>query len=86
MEPAAVLVAAFEVEIGEASGYSGSAAQQRQLARAGLEPDVEDVHFLAERRAAAIAHFGPGGTRASASWRVPGIGAFAREQFDDLAG
>ena len=52
LEPAAVLVAAFEVHVGR-PGQLGPDRQHRLVARPGVEPDVEDVHLALERRAAA---------------------------------
>ncbi len=52
MEPAAVLVAAFGVEVGGAVEF-GLEVEDGVPACAGLEPDVEDVHLFAELVAAA---------------------------------
>ena len=37
-----------------ARAYPGSSSEHREVARAGLEPDVEDVHLFPELRAAAV--------------------------------
>ena len=47
-----MLVAAFEVDVGRPRQL-GPDRQHRLVARAGVEPDVEDVHLALERRAAA---------------------------------
>ena len=67
LEPAAVLVAAFGVEVG-GEVQLGFDVEDGVPAGAGLEPDVEDVHLFAELCVAA----GAGGVRragaSAASW------------------
>ncbi len=54
-------------------------------AGAGLEPDVEDVHFLAELgRLPQVAH-GCLRARARPGVRVPGVGGLPAEELDDAA-
>ena len=52
LEPAAMLVAAFEIDVGRPRQLV-TERQHRLMARAGVEPHVEDVPFAFERRAAA---------------------------------
>ncbi len=52
LEPAAVLVAAFEVDV-RRPGQLGSHRQHRLMARPRIEPDVEDVHLALEAGIAA---------------------------------
>ena len=54
MEPAAVLVAAFEIDIGR-PGQAVAAVEHGEMAGAGIEPDVEDVGFLGNSVDAAFA-------------------------------
>ena len=54
VEPAAVLVGALEIEV-SGCAQPGAPLEHRGVAHAGVEPDVEDVALLAERRAAAAA-------------------------------
>ena len=49
----------------------------------GLEPDVEDVHLLAEVVAAAGGTGSSGGQQGSDMVRIPGVGAFLMEELDD---
>ena len=76
-----MLVAAFGVEIG------GPVQLRLDIehgvpGRAGLEPDVEDVHLLAEGGVAAGAG-GAGGENRDGFVDVPGVGAFALEEGDE---
>src|SRR4051812_35085389 len=80
MEPSAMLVAAFRVEVG-GPGKSGLLAEHGGMARARLEPHVDDVHFLLERRCAAVRTLRSFGNDGRSLFCVPGIGAFPREQF-----
>src|SRR5277367_1359718 len=53
VEPAAVLIAAFQVEIrGPCEAVRSS--QHGQMAGSGIEPDVQDVGLFAELNAAAL--------------------------------
>src|SRR5215813_701205 len=78
-----MLVAAFEIEIGNRRilGFSGA---EREVARSRLEPDVEDVHFLFERRAAAVRALCPGHEHIGFR-RVPAVGSLGGEELLDLA-
>ena len=82
MEPAAVLVAAFGVEVGGGVEF-GLEVEDGVPACAGLEPDVEDVHLFAEFFVAAG---GTGvflGQKGGGFVGVPGVGAFFFEEVDD---
>ena len=78
MEPAALLVATFEVEIG-GSFEAGFGVEDGAPACAGIEPDIEDVGFLAEVVAAASGAFGSGGEQRVWGVLMPGFGSFAEE-------
>src|SRR5256885_2170977 len=52
LEPSAMLVVPFDVEI-RGPRQLRTLLQHRELRAAGVEPDVEDVALLAERRIAA---------------------------------
>ncbi len=69
-------ICGFQLRIGLADG---------EPAGAGVEPDVENVGFLAEFRAAAVGAGGAGGQQVGHVGGVPGLGALALEQIDDLA-
>ncbi len=81
VEPAAVLVSALGVEVGGEVEF-GLEVEDGVPACAGLEPDVEDVHLLAELFVAAGAGcaFGQEG---GCVVDVPGVGAFFFEEIDD---
>src|SRR3989475_4369148 len=87
MEPAAVLVGAFQVEIGRPPFLSGRLAQRledRRVAHPGLEPHVQDVPLLVEVPAAAL--------RAGCAWRQqfsglpfePDVRAVLLDQLGDM--
>ena len=84
MEPSAVLVAAFEIEIG-GPGQAGFVAEHGGVAASGLEPDIQNVRLFCELRIAALGAFGSGRDQGVGLRCVPGVGAAAREQFDHLA-
>ena len=81
VEPAAVLVAAFGVEVGGGVEF-GFDVEDGVPACAGLEPDVEDVHLFAELGVAAGAG-GACGEEGGGVVGVPGVGAFFVEEVDD---
>ncbi len=81
VEPAAVLVSAFGVEVG-GEVKLGFYFEDAVPACSGLEPDVEDVHLFAELSAAAGAG-GAGGQEGGHVVDVPGISAFFAEEIDD---
>src|ERR1035438_1633078 len=94
MEPAAVLVAAFEIEAlravsvleGFIGGFKvGIGLANREPACAGVEPDVENVGFLAEGLASAM-HTGSVDRQQGGGIRgVPGLDAFAFKEVNDGA-
>ncbi len=82
MEPAAILIAAFDVEIG-GPGQSFVSFEHGQMARSGIEPDVENVGLFAEARAAA---FGARRLRADQFFGgalVPDVGRVFGEELHD---
>ena len=85
VEPAAMLVAAFEVQIG-GPGQAGFVAEHGSVAAIRTRTTRREcpspcVNFVS----AALGALRPGWDEASACVRVPGVGAAAREQFDHLA-
>src|SRR5713226_5556729 len=80
MEPAAILIGAFEINVGGPLG----ALQHGEIRRAGIEPHIQNVVFLAPLRRP---------TRAPRACRqqflrtvfVPGVGAFFFKPFHDIA-
>ena len=87
LEPAAVLIAAFEVDVSRPRQFR-THRQHRLVTRAGVEPDIEDVHLALER---AVTAFRAGQARRHEFLGrpfVPGVRAVALEDrggaFDDL--
>ncbi len=74
MEPSAVLVAAFEIQIG-GPGQVRLVTKDSGVARSRLEPHVENVGFLFKLRAAAVRTFVPVRKNRIRLRRVPRIGA-----------
>ena len=54
LEPASVLVAALKVEVSRPAKLR-TLLQNRSVGAAGIEPNIENIHFLAELIAAAFA-------------------------------
>ena len=76
LEPAAVLVRPFEVEVGGPG--AAAVAEGEGVGAAAFEPDVDDVHDLfVVGRVAAFAEEAGGGAA------IPGVGAFGAEGVDD---
>src|SRR5262245_30124493 len=87
LEPAAVLVAALEVELGRPVQL-GPRLEDGRVAAAGVEPHVEDVGLLAEALAAARCAAGPRRQELPRRARVPFVAALAltedrRDVLDD---
>ena len=87
VEPAAILVRAFEVHVRGPGQFRVGRARRiehRQMRRAGIEPDVENVVFLAPARGAAMRSACPAEAvpRACAE---PGVGAFLSKPAEDVA-
>ncbi len=82
VEPAAMLVAAFGVEVGGSVEF-GLDVEDGVPACSGLKPDVEDVHLFAELGAAAVKAGGSGRQESGDIVLVPGVGAFAMEELHD---
>ena len=76
LEPAPVLVAALEVEVGGPA--IADCLHGKAVRAAALEPDVDNVHYLLEFVRIAIRP-----QEAARRAAVPGIGAFALEGADD---
>src|ERR1035438_2740470 len=78
MEPAAILIAAFNVEIrGPSQIVSGG--EHCQVARSGIEPDVQDVGFLAELGAAALGAGHAGRQQFGCGALIPDVGGVLGE-------
>src|SRR5262249_50569990 len=79
-EPAAILIRAFEVDVGGPL----SAFEYRKVRGAGVEPDIENVVLLAPFHRAARA-FRSSGQKLFRRMRVPGVGAFLFEPLHHVA-
>ena len=80
LEPATVLIGAFKVNI----GGPFSAVKNGEIRRAGIEPNVENVVFLAPFSGSA-GTLGAGGEQFFGSVLEPGVGAFFFEPFQNIA-
>src|SRR6266481_7079052 len=80
VEPAAILIGAFEIDVGGPLG----ALQNGEIRRTGVKPDVENVVFLAPFCGAAGAGCA-GGEQFFRGVLIPGVGAFLFEPFHDVA-
>ena len=76
LEPAAMLVAAFEVDV-RRPGQLRPHRQHRLVARTRIEPDVEDVHLALEVVPPQVGQVRPGGHELLDRPLVPGVGAVA---------
>ena len=82
VEPAAVLIAAFEVHI-RRPGKAEALIEHGQVTRTGIEPHVENVGLFAEFGATAFGASGPGGQQFGGGALIPDVGAvFAEERHD----
>ena len=79
VEPAAVLVAALEVDVA-GPGQVRARAQHHRVRRARVEPDVEDVALLVELGAGAARAGEARGQQLLRLARVPGVGALLLEE------
>src|SRR5581483_7572399 len=82
MEPAAVLVASFQIEIGR-PWQIGAAPEHGEVAGAGIEPHIENVGLFAKQRSAALAAPGSGGNQLACLALVPYIGRMLAEKVYD---
>src|SRR5215212_1185426 len=73
-----MLVVAFDVDVA-GPGQLRAALQHGDVRAAGVEPDVEDVGLLAERRAAAFRAGAAGADEVLGRMLVPGVGALFAE-------
>src|SRR5207248_6713041 len=84
VEPAAVLVAALEVELDRnAEVRPFPRLAHRGPGRSGIEPDVEDVGLLLELRPAALLAVRARGQQLADGPLEPGVGAFLLEDGGD---
>src|SRR5439155_11718084 len=83
MEPSAVLVAAFEIEISR-EGQVRFLAKDGGIARAGLEPDIDDVGFFPEFCSAALGALAAN-RKPIGFWRIPRVRAGAGKELDHSA-
>src|SRR5205823_4381712 len=81
--PAAVLVCAFEINVGW-PGQIRLMAEHGNVAGAGFEPDVDNIGLLTEFRSPTLTALGARGERLGFG-RVPGIGAEAPEELNHFA-
>ena len=84
VEPAAVLVGAFDIEVG-GEALLGVADKDGVPADAGVEPDIEDVGLFAEFGAGAVRALCSGEENLLGGFRVPGFDAFGFKERDDRA-
>ena len=88
LEPAAILVGAFQIHVG-GPGKIGRGRIRRiehgQMRRAGIEPDVENVGFLAPAGLAAFRAARARGKQFFRRVRVPGVRAFFLEKGQHVA-
>ena len=82
MEPAAVLIAAFEIHVGR-PGKAEALVEDGEVARTGIEPDVENVVLLAEGAAAALGAGVARGQEFGGRALIPDVGAVLAEEGDD---
>ena len=82
MEPAAILVAAFQVHVGGPRQF-GIVPEHGEMARPGVEPDVEDVVFFAELRRRRILRSRAGRHQFGGGALVPDVGGVLGEELDD---
>src|SRR5579883_1666338 len=82
MEPAAVLISAFQIHI-RRPGQLVLRIENRQMARARIEPDVQDVGFLAETSCAAFCALMAGTDQLGCRFCVPDIGRGKTKLADD---
>src|ERR1700682_4039908 len=78
MEPAAMLVVPFEIDLARPVEL-GALAQHGDVRAAGVEPDVEDVALFPERRAAALRAALSGLEEVLRRPLVPGVGTLVQE-------
>jgi hypothetical protein len=83
VEPAAILVAAFEVHVGR-PGEVVFLGQDGEVAGAGIEPDIEDVALLLKFGAAAVGAGVAGAEEFLGGAFVPDVGGVFAEQVDDV--
>ena len=82
MEPAAILIAAFHVKIRGPRQIVGR-GEHGQMARSGIEPDVQDIGFLAELRAAALGAGYAGRQQFGRGALVPDVGGVLGKELHD---
>src|ERR1700679_3101711 len=82
MEPAAVLIAAFEIHVGRPC-KTEALIEHGEMTRTGIEPYVQDVGLFAEFAAAAFGACGPGGQQLGGGALIPDVGAILAEKRDD---
>src|SRR5581483_2047842 len=83
MKPAAVLIAAFEIHVG-AAAEARIGLDHGRMAHAGVEPDVQDIFFLGELRAAAAGALESRGRKLGRRADKPGVRPFALEDRGDV--
>ena len=79
MEPAAVLIAAFDVHIRGPGQFVGG-GEHGQVARAGIEPDIQNVGFLAELGGAALGASHAGRQQFGGGALIPDVGGVFGEK------
>ena len=82
MEPAAVLIAAFDVHI-RGPGQLVGGGEHGQMARAGIEPDIQDVGFLTELGGAAFGASHAGRQQLGGGALIPDVSGVLGEEAHD---
>src|ERR1700686_1044965 len=83
MEPSAMLIAAFEIQIG-GPRQVGLVAKDGGVARSRLKPHVENVGFFFKLRPGAVGALVAGSKNRVGLRRVPRIGAVLRNELHHL--
>ncbi len=83
MEPAAELVAAFNVHVGRPRSRPFACSEHSEVAGAGVKPDVENVGLFAERGAAALGALVAGAHEFGGRFGIPNVGGVLAELRDD---
>src|ERR1051325_11808374 len=83
MKPAAELVSAFHIQVG-GPRQARFPAEHRKVASAGIEPDIQNVLFLAELCRAAVAALRPGWKKLRGGLHVPSISSFPCKYLNDV--
>src|SRR5580704_1938005 len=82
MEPAAILIAAFQIHV-RRPRQMVRLSKHGQVTRAGIEPDIENVSLFAKRRPAAFRALRARSGQLLCALRIPDVGGLLADQSDD---